>query len=107
MSFISNQSNPLWMPYCQMKTATEPIEVAETEGVRLILKDGRELIDGISSWWTACHGYRHPKIVASIVEQAQKMPHVMMGGIVHEQADSVDAAACRNNSRRRQSRLSL
>ncbi len=44
------------------------------------------MIDGISSWWTACHGYNHPKIVEAIVSQAQTMPHVMLGGIVHDQA---------------------
>ena len=79
-------SSALWMPYCQMKTATPPIEVESTEGILLRLKDGRELIDGISSWWTACHGYNHPKIVQAMIDQAKKMPHVMMGGIVHEQA---------------------
>ena len=79
-------SSALWMPYCQMKTAMPPIEVESTEGVTLRLKDGRELIDGISSWWTACHGYNHPKIVEAMIEQAKKMPHVMLGGIVHDQA---------------------
>jgi len=69
-----------------MKTALPPIEVVETEGVRLHLKDGQELIDGVSSWWTACHGYRHPHIVNAMIQQAEKMPHVMMGGIVHDQA---------------------
>ncbi len=69
-----------------MKTAMPPIEVESTEGVTLRLKDGRELIDGISSWWTACHGYNHPKIVEAMIEQAKKMPHVMLGGIVHDQA---------------------
>jgi len=69
-----------------MKTATPPIEVVATEGTQLHLKDGRTLIDGISSWWTACHGYNHPKIVQAMIAQAQTMPHVMMGGIVHEPA---------------------
>ena len=69
-----------------MKTAMPPIEVESTEGVTLRLTDGRELIDGISSWWTACHGYNHPKIVEAMIEQAKKMPHVMLGGIVHDQA---------------------
>lgn len=76
----------LWRPYCQMKTEAAPIDVESTHGVTLRLKDGRELIDGISSWWTACHGYNHPKIVDAMIDQAKKMPHVMMGGIVHEQA---------------------
>ncbi len=69
-----------------MKTASPPVEVESTDGVILRLKDGRKLIDGISSWWTACHGYNHPKIVEAMIEQAKTMPHVMMGGIVHDQA---------------------
>ena len=69
-----------------MKTASPPIEVVATEGTQLHLRDGRTLIDGISSWWTACHGYSHPKIVQAMIAQAQTMPHVMMGGIVHDQA---------------------
>ncbi len=79
-------ASALWMPYCQMKTAGPPLEVVATEGVTLHLKNGRKLIDGISSWWTACHGYRHPKIVEAMIEQAHVMPHVMLGGIVHDQA---------------------
>ena len=55
----------LWLPYCQMKTAAEPLEVVSSEGSLLTLKDGRQLVDGIASWWTACHGYRHPQIVTS------------------------------------------
>lgn len=82
----SPTSHSLWRPYCQMKTAAAPLEVESTHGCKLRLKDGRELIDGISSWWTACHGYNHPKIVEAMIEQAKKMPHVMMGGIVHDQA---------------------
>ena len=80
-------SDSLWRPYCQMKTATPPINVVATESTNLILDDGRTLVDGISSWWTACHGYRHPKIVKAMVDQASVMPHVMMGGIVHQQAN--------------------
>lgn len=48
-----------------MKTAPAPLAVARTEGVRLVLEDGRELIDGMASWWTACHGYNHPHIRAA------------------------------------------
>lgn len=76
----------VWMPYSQMQTAPPPLEVVRTEGVRLILADGRSLIDGISSWWTACHGYNHPHIQAAIAAQLERMPHVMLGGIIHEPA---------------------
>ncbi len=76
----------IWLPYAQMKTMTAPLPVARTEGCRIILADGRELIDGIASWWTACHGYNHPHIREALIRQAGLMPHVMFGGLVHEPA---------------------
>jgi adenosylmethionine---8-amino-7-oxononanoate aminotransferase len=76
----------VWLPYAQMKTASPPLAVARTEGCRIVLADGRELIDGMASWWTACHGYNHPQIRAAVVHQAETMPHVMFGGLVHEPA---------------------
>lgn len=76
----------IWLPYCQMKTAPLPERVACTEGCKIILEDGRELIDGISSWWSAAHGYNHPHIVAAMEKQLRTLPHVMMGGLVHEPA---------------------
>jgi adenosylmethionine-8-amino-7-oxononanoate aminotransferase len=76
----------IWLPYAQMKTVTAPLPVTRTEGCRIILADGRELIDGIASWWTACHGYNHPHIREALVRQAEVMPHVMFGGLVHEPA---------------------
>src|SRR5215470_82682 len=76
----------IWLPYAQMKTAPPPLAVAATHGSRIVLADGRELIDGIASWWTACHGYNHPHIRAALERQLATMPHVMFGGLVHEQA---------------------
>lgn len=76
----------IWLPYAQMQTAPAPSAVAATAGVRIRLSSGRELIDGIASWWTACHGYNHPHIVQAIRAQAAVMPHVMFGGLVHEPA---------------------
>ena len=76
----------VWRPYCQMKTAPPPLTVARTEGVRLFLADGRELIDGIASWWTACHGYNHPHIRAAVQAQLEAAPHLMFGGLAHEPA---------------------
>ncbi len=76
----------IWLPYAQMKTARPPLAVAATRGSRIVLADGRELIDGIASWWTACHGYNHPHIRDAIERQLGQMPHVMFGGLVHEQA---------------------
>ncbi|MFK8001169.1 MAG: aminotransferase class III-fold pyridoxal phosphate-dependent enzyme, partial [Polyangiales bacterium] len=69
-----------------MKTTATPLPVASTQGSRITLSDGRELIDGIASWWTACHGYNHPHIRAALTEQLETMPHVMLGGLVHEPA---------------------
>jgi adenosylmethionine---8-amino-7-oxononanoate aminotransferase len=74
----------IWLPYTQMKTANPPLAVELTRGTRIVLADGRELVDGIASWWTAVHGYNHPHIVGAIRTQAAKMPHVMLGGLVHE-----------------------
>jgi adenosylmethionine-8-amino-7-oxononanoate aminotransferase len=76
----------VWLPYAQMKTARLPLAVARTHGCRIVLADGRELIDGIASWWTACHGYNHPHIRAAVERQLAAMPHVMFGGVAHEQA---------------------
>jgi adenosylmethionine---8-amino-7-oxononanoate aminotransferase len=74
----------VWLPYTQMKTAELPVPVVAARGVRLQLADGRELIDGIASWWTACHGYGHPHILESVAKQLETMPHVMFGGLAHE-----------------------
>ena len=76
----------VWLPYTQMKTARPPLPVVRTQGCRIVLADGRELIDGIASWWTACHGYNHPHIRQAVELQLATMPHVMFGGLVHEQA---------------------
>ena len=64
-----------------------------TAGTRITLADGRELIDGIASWWTACHGYNHPHIRAAVAAPARVMPHVMFGGLVHEPALTLARAA--------------
>ncbi len=76
----------IWLPYTQMATAPPPQIAVATHGVRIALDNGRELIDGTSSWWTACHGYNHPHIHAAVSHQLDVMPHVMFGGLVHEPA---------------------
>jgi len=76
----------VWRPYCQMQTARPPLPVVATHGARLVLADGRELVDGLASWWTACHGYNHPHIAAALKAQIDRMPHVMFGGLAHEPA---------------------
>jgi len=69
-----------------MKTAPPPVPVARTYGSRIVLPDGRELIDGIASWWTACHGYNHPHIRDAVRRQLDVLPHIMFGGLAHEPA---------------------
>jgi len=84
----------IWLPYTQMKTALPPLAADRTHGSRIVLADGRALVDGIASWWTAVHGYNHPHIAGAIRAQAEKMPHVMLGGLVHEQVLTLAARLC-------------
>jgi len=83
--------NHVWRPYTQMKTEAPPVEVVATEGCWLHLRDGRRLLDGIASWWTACHGYSHPHIRAEVAAQLDAMPHVMFGGLTHAPAERLGA----------------
>jgi adenosylmethionine---8-amino-7-oxononanoate aminotransferase len=76
----------VWHPYSPMPAAIAPLVVASARGVRLRLADGRELIDGMASWWCAVHGYRHPVLDAAVREQLGRMAHVMFGGLTHEPA---------------------
>ncbi len=76
----------VWHPYSAMPPSSPPLAVASAAGVRLRLADGRELIDAMSSWWCAVHGYRHPMLDAAVREQLELMAHVMFGGLTHEPA---------------------
>ncbi len=84
-------NDTIWRPYTQMKTAVPPLRAVRTEGTRIHLADGRVLIDGIASWWTACHGYNHPHIQAAVEQQLQAMPHIMFGGFTHLPAETLAA----------------
>src|SRR5262249_24431055 len=74
----------VWLPYTQMKTTPLPLPVVSAKGVRLRLADGRELIDGVASWGTMCHGDGHPHILDAAEEQLWGLPHVLCGGLAHE-----------------------
>jgi adenosylmethionine-8-amino-7-oxononanoate aminotransferase len=76
----------VWHPYAPMPGTRPPLVVTSASGVRLRLADGRELIDGMSSWWAAIHGYRHPVLDAAARDQLGRMSHVMFGGLTHEPA---------------------
>ena len=76
----------VWHPYGPMPGRSAPLAVVGADGVRLRLADGRELIDGMASWWCAIHGYRHPVLDAAVHDQLGRMAHVMFGGLTHEPA---------------------
>jgi len=74
----------VWHPYGALPASLSSLPVVSAQGVRLKLTDGRELIDGMASWWCAIHGYRHPRLDAAVREQLERMAHVMFGGLTHE-----------------------
>jgi adenosylmethionine-8-amino-7-oxononanoate aminotransferase len=76
----------VWHPYGALPARVPPLPVVSAEGVRLTLADGRELIDGMASWWCAIHGYRNPALDAAVSGQLARMSHVMFGGLTHEPA---------------------
>jgi adenosylmethionine-8-amino-7-oxononanoate aminotransferase len=89
---VDRDRQVVWHPYASPDAgpnAAPLFPVASAEGVRIRLDDGRELIDGMSSWWSAIHGYRHPHIEAALRQQIERMPHVMFGGLTHEPAVSL------------------
>lgn len=78
-------SGMIWYPYVQMKHMPAPYEITAAEGVYLYTKDAK-LVDSVSSWWCAIHGYRNPVITEAMKAQADKFSHVMLGGLTHEPA---------------------
>src|SRR5438270_7582706 len=83
---LALDSERVWHPYGALPAQPASLPVVAAEGVRLRLADGRELIDGMASWWCAIHGYRHPHLDAALREQLGRMAHVMFGGLTHEPA---------------------
>ena len=86
MSLVDRDKAVVWHPYTQMKTAAPPLAIVRGQGVYLYTEDGRQLLDGISSWWVNIHGHSHPRLNQAIAEQAKKIEHVIFAGATHEPA---------------------
>jgi adenosylmethionine-8-amino-7-oxononanoate aminotransferase len=86
LDWIEFDKQHIWHPYSAVGSDLPIYPVVSADGVRLRLADGRDLIDGMSSWWCAIHGYNHPKLKRAIQHQAESMPHVMFGGLTHPPA---------------------
>ena len=83
---LASDKKHIWHPYSAMDSDMPVFPVESAHGVRLRLADGRDLIDGMSSWWCAIHGYNHPVMNAALTKQLDSMAHVMFGGLTHEPA---------------------
>ena len=86
LDLIEADRGLLWHPYAPMPAPVPPLPVVAAEGTRLRLADGRQVIDGMSSWWAAIHGHRHPVLDEAVRTQLDAMAHVMFGGITHPAA---------------------
>ncbi len=90
-NFLFDQQH-IWHPYNRLPALQPALAASSTQGCTITLDDGRQLLDAMSSWWSAIHGYNHPTIIAAASEQLQKMPHIMFGGFSHQPATELAQA---------------
>lgn len=89
MNILDLDTQYTWHPYNSLPSKTTILPVQKTDKQTIFLSDGRELVDAMSSWWSAIHGYNHPTLVKALETQANIMPHVMFGGLTHEPATTL------------------
>ncbi len=95
MNYINQGSNHIWLPYTQMQNHLPQLEAVGAKGAEIFLKDGRVLLDGISSWWSASHGYNHPHLIKEISKQAKTLSHIMLAGFSNEQTYKLAYRLCK------------
>jgi len=89
VNYLELDKQHTWHPYNSLPSKTSILPVKKTYGQTIVLEDGRELTDAMSSWWSAIHGYNNPILLKALKRQADIMPHVMFGGLTHEPAVSL------------------
>ena len=85
-SILEFDKKHLWHPYTSAEKPLPVLEAVATRANHIFLRNGTRLVDGMASWWAAIHGYNHPRLVRALLQQAQRMPHVMFGGLTHAPA---------------------
>ena len=91
---VARDRRTVWHPYASVVEPGPLFGVSDAHGTRLVLDDGRELVDGMSSWWAAIHGYRHPILDAALHAQVDRFSHVMFGGLTHAPAVELAELLC-------------
>lgn len=89
MNYLDIDNQHTWHPYNSLPSKSNLLAVKSTFKQTIVLEDGRELTDAMSSWWSAIHGYNHPTLIKALEKQANIMPHIMFGGLTHEPASKL------------------